>query len=734
MNLIPDIENRTLLFDIETNGLLKEMDRIHIIVARDPATRETFVWHRHEGWEDTFVIDGEEVTMTLPPCDDIADGVANLCRAKRIVGHNILSFDNPAIRKIFPNYRPLGEILDTLVLCRVVVPDTKGGDYRMNRKGQFPTHLIGSHSLDAWGWRVGLHKGNYSKEMLAAGLDPWAAWNTAMEAYAITDIDVTEILWNAMQDDMPPQQCIELEHSIHDLCAMLERNGYPFDVEGGKALAKHLEQAEADASVAAKEKYGRWLAPDKKYQVAMQWDDPNGVNRAKKYNPPRTEWGEDTERAVWADFSFPARDVRYGDEIVVRTELQEKTYKNGKTKKVKVKIYGPRTEEHVLKFPEKSKDAPFCRVKWVDFNPGSRHHIIDRFTTLHNWVPDEFTEKGFPEVSDAVLKKLKERIPEATDIANVLFFKKIHSQLAKGRQSWLNCVKEDGRIHGYVNVGGTVSGRCTHNHPNLGQVPSVVVSKQTKKPVFGFAGEYGADCRSLFYTPPIWMGLPWSQVGIDLSGIEFRCLAELCSKFDDGELINVVLTGDIHQFNMDRTGIASRDIIKRVLYGLLYGAGDYKLGITADPLLSYTAAVKLGREIRALLMKGVPALKRAIDIVQDDAERGYLIGLDGRKLHVRSKHSALNLRLQSDAALIAKKWTVLTEERLLDKGYNHGWDGDFALLAFVHDENQYAARSDIAQIVADTSKQSAADAGLYFNFRCPIAAESKFGANWCECH
>lgn len=727
MNILPDIENRTLLFDIETNGLLKEMDRIHIIVARDPVTRETLVWHRHEGWEDTFVIDGEEVTMTLPPCDDIADGVENLMRAKCVVGHNIVSFDIPAIRKIYPHFSPRSW-LDTLVLCRVVVPDTEDGDYRLNRKKLFPTHLIGSHSLDAWGWRVGKHKGDYSKQMVAAGLDPWASWNTDMESYAIGDIDVTEILWNAMQEEMPPPGCVELEHDIHELCAILERNGYPFDVERGKKLAAHLESEIERFSAVARAKYGKWLAPSKKYQVAMEYDDPAGVNRAKKYPAPRREFGEDDSRAIWAEVTVSKQELRRDKTFMVVADLQ-----TGKKRKV------PRTEKHRIQYPDKTMGSPYCLVEWKEFNPGSRHHIIDRFTTLHGWVPSDFTEKGFPEVSDAVLKKLVDIIPEAKDVANVLFHKKIYSQLASGKQAWINCVKEDGRIHGYVNVGGTVSGRCSHNHPNLGQVPSVVLFRDPvsgkKEPLFGFEGEYGADCRSLFYTPKVWEGEEWMQIGIDLSGIEFRCLAELCAKFDDGEMIKVVLEGDIHQFNMDRTGIPSRETIKRVLYGLLYGAGDYKLGVTANPLLNEREAKKLGRELRNALMQGVPALKKAIDLVQYDAERGYLVGLDGRRLNVRSKHAALNLRLQSDAALIAKKWTVLTERRLMDQGLDHGWNGgDFALLAFVHDENQFAAKKVFAEQIAKTGKEAARDAGLFFNFKCPIAAESKLGHNWCDCH
>jgi hypothetical protein len=166
----------------------------------------------------------------------------------------------------------------------------------------------------------------------------------------------------------------------------------------------------------------------------------------------------------------------------------------------------------------------------------------------------------------------------------------------------------------------------------------------------------------------------------------------------------------------------------------MYGAGDWKLGIIANPLLGPDDARKLGGALRAQLMTGLPALDKAIQKVKKEAARGYILGLDGRKIKVRNEYSALNTRLQSDAALIAKMWMVLSHRNLKSFGANCGWDDDYVQLAFIHDECQYAAYAPFADDLARIVKDAAPEAGLLFNYRCPIAAEAKKGLTWSDCH
>jgi hypothetical protein len=670
----------TLLYDLETDGLLKKMTRIHLLIIQDVDTKEVTVYRRND------------------EMDNIEEGIRRLEEADVRGGHNIIRFDELAIKKIYPWYNPKGKAVDTLVLVRVIYPDIKQRDFALNRKGVLPGQLIGSHSLDAWGYRMGLAKGDYSKQMLAKGLDPWAKWNQEMEDYAIRDVEITAILWAGLIKDLEKWGWDPtLEHEIHDLTGFMERSGTFFDRAAALKLRDQLESEFTRLVNEAKARYGYWYGPEKKKVIRPLYPNaPIPEGKVITYGTPNVEWGEDDSRAVWADITFP--------------KINRKSAKLG----------------------DMSIGAPFCKIVRKDFNPASRQHIIDRFTVIHQWSPEDFTENGNPSVDDAVLQKLKDRIPEAGILADILFHQKLLGQLSNGAQAWLNTIDEDDqRIHCYINTGGTVSGRCAHVGPNLGQVPSVVVEKIDGKKVIkkGREGDYGYECRSLFIVPP-----GWKMVGVDLSGLEFRCLAEVVQPFDAGALIEVILRGDIHQVNMDSTGITSRETIKRIIYGLLYGAGDEKLGIIAEPHWPSHRQKELGRQIRDKLMRGLPALRAAVDAIQKQANSGFLIGLDQRPLTVRAVYAALNLKLQSDGALISKKWVVLAEQYLMEAGLCHGWEGDFAFLMYVHDELQVACKPEHVETVKERVIRAANDAGKYFGFVCPIDAEAKVGDNWAQTH
>ncbi len=752
-----------LLYDVETNGLLNKLTRIHIIAIRDvtnydPTKRPTYIFRRND----------EE--------DTIAEGVRMLEDAEIRCGHNIIGFDEKAILKVFPNFKAdKAKLLDTLVLSRVIAPDLKKADSGRVQQGKFPSYLVGSHSLDAWGFRLGKHKGDYSKEMTAKGIDPWAAWNQPMEDYCVNDIDVNEILLAAIEKDMPPETCIDLETSIHSLSEDMRDNGVPFDLAAARTLRSVLLEKHDELCASAVARYGYWYAPDKKYIVKDPWEirDEFGnivqkkKKRAKgnllpkpdkKYETPRPEFGEDDSRAIWAEVTVPTRTRRAAEKIAKWEADNAKRAAKGK----------PLVERPNILLPDITEGAPYCKIKRLEFNPGSRHHIIDRFTTVHEWVPTEFTETGMPRVDDDVLTALAQHIEYAKPLANIFFHKKLLGQLggsedlAKEKSSWIkNFNHETGCIHGYINVGGTVSGRCSHSSPNLGQVPAVMMedvlekdgsfnakfvnadgfvvpwalkedgTPKKKAVVYGREGDYGWECRSLFGVPEDW-GV---QVGVDLKNIEARCLAAVLAEFDKGELVSELISGtDLHEFNMSKTGITNKGIIKRVFFGLIYGAGDPKLGYTAEPGLTEDQARKLGGEYRALIMESIPALAKADEKVKKEAKRGYLIGLDGRILRVRNEYAALNLRLQSNAGLIAKKWAVLSHRYCQQERWAHGWLGQYAMMLFVHDELGTAAKHAIAQRLAELQIKAAADAGEFFNFPCPVAANAQIGGTWAETH
>lgn len=154
---------------------------------------------------------------------------------------------------------------------------------------------------------------------------------------------------------------------------------------------------------------------------------------------------------------------------------------------------------------------------------------------------------------------------------------------------------------------------------------------------------------------------------------------------------------------------------------------------------------KAGKEIKKKFLDATPAISKLRKAIQDCLgsyrgrefvwKRHYLKGLDKRHLYIRSLHSALNTLLQSAGALVCKYWIVRTEERLLQRGLKHGWDGDFALMAWVHDEQQIACRTDaIADIVIEEAQNAMRDTQAHFNFRVQLDTEGKKGKNWYDCH
>jgi DNA polymerase I-like protein with 3'-5' exonuclease and polymerase domains len=330
----------------------------------------------------------------------------------------------------------------------------------------------------------------------------------------------------------------------------------------------------------------------------------------------------------------------------------------------------------------------------VTFNPGSRKQIGEKLIEL-GWKPKQFTETGQPMVDESILSKLD--IPEAKLIAEYLMLQKRVAQI----ESWIKATGEDGRVHGKVITNGAVTGRMTHSSPNMGQVPNT-------------SSVYGKECREC-----------WSVeegnvlVGVDLSGIELRCFAHY---LNDEDYMNEVVNGDVHTRNQKAFGVPTRNDAKTVLYATLYGASPAKVGSIIGGSSSQ------GKKIIDSFERNVPAYAKLKQKVAKFAQKGWLPGLDGRRLNIRSEHSALNTLLQSAGAIIAKKWLVNFSEELKNRKI------PYKLVATVHDEVQIETKPEFAETVKEIVIASAAKAGKDLNFRCPVAAEGKIGANWYGTH
>jgi len=351
--------------------------------------------------------------------------------------------------------------------------------------------------------------------------------------------------------------------------------------------------------------------------------------------------------------------------------------------------FPPIVEERVSE-----KTGRTLKTKVTPFNPGSRQQIAERLATLGVIFTEE-TEKGSTIINEKVLEGID--LPEAKLIARYLMLQKRISQVS----SWFDVVKPDGRVHGRVITNGAVTGRMTHISPNMAQVPNS-------------GSEYGVECREL------WTVEPGNKlVGIDASGLELRMLAHYMK---DDQYTNEILNGDIHTANQKAAGLESRNTAKTFIYAFLYGAGSRKIGSIVG------GSEEEGTALIERFLKNTPALRKLKSTVKRLSKNGYLPGLDGRHLLVRSEHSALNTLLQGAGAILMKKSLVILNNKLKCGII------DAKFCANVHDEWQVEVPQEDADKVGKLAVLAIEEAGVALGLRCPTTGEYNVGDNWKETH
>lgn len=388
--------------------------------------------------------------------------------------------------------------------------------------------------------------------------------------------------------------------------------------------------------------------------------------------------------------------------VVEAYELQSKFQEDMNDLTTKVRQTFPPIkieEEFIPKSNNKArgyvKGVPFTKVKYKEFNLGSRQQIAERLMLL-GWKPKKKTDKGHVIVDEKVLSEIH-NIPEAKLINRFLMLQKRIAQV----NSWIEGIKEDGRVHGKVITNGTITGRMSHQSPNMAQIPAVY-------------SPYGKECRALWT-----VNKGYKLVGVDASGLELRMLAHY---MNDKDYIYEVVNGDIHRANQAAAGLESRDKAKTFIYAFIYGAGSAKIGSiiggsTAD-----------GERAKEKFLRATPSLRSLREKVERVAQRRWVRGLDQRKIIIRHPHAALNTLLQGAGAIVMKYALTLLEQYVINK----------QIKAFpvvnVHDEFQYEVEESRAEEFGRLAVQSIIDAGKKLNIRCPLNGEYKIGNNWSETH
>ena len=199
-----------LIFDIEADNLLDDATTVHCIVCRD------ITW-------DT------EKVYTFEP-DQIKEGLVFLSKADTLIGHNIIDYDLRLLKKLY-GFTYEGNVIDTLVCSRTIWCDIREIDVKLLRNNNFPQKLMGSHSLKAWGYRLGELKGDFN-----VGSESFAVFTQDMLQYCVQDTQVTAKLYRKIVEKNFSKEALELETKIHTLLLEQQEYGFPFDVDTAKEL------------------------------------------------------------------------------------------------------------------------------------------------------------------------------------------------------------------------------------------------------------------------------------------------------------------------------------------------------------------------------------------------------------------------------------------------------------------------------------------------------------------
>lgn len=674
-----------MVWDIEADGLWHEVTKVHCIAVRD--------------------VDSDYCELFTP--DRIEEGLKKLDEADVLIAHNGIGYDHPVLVKLH-NWRPRREvkIVDTEVYTRTAFSDQKDKD--LNHKSIRIQALQGAHSLEAWGLRLGCPKTDYQ--------GGWETYNDAMGQYCLDDTNTGLTIYQHCLKHPVADNVLGIEQRTKFEYERMSRRGFKLNHEKAEKLSDEL-QARLDV---IQEQVNAVIPPHEEEMATplyweMQWEDEQGEIHQHR---------EETKGLL--------------DSWRKSRKIQPKKHKV---------VLTPGTK----------------KVKYHQFNANSTKQRRDFLVGKYGWVPPRLTDKGnellkkghnyeelakeYGKTDEDTLKSLD--WPEAKIFADAVLVNKIRSMAVSGDKSWLSQVR-DGRVHArFIHIG-TVTHRGACTGPNLQQAPHVI--SKDDEPVWGFEGRYGADCRDLFEATE---GL--ILVGSDLSAIEARMQGHYLAPYDRGAFIDQLLNGDIHSANVDAfKRIAGYDIgrsdSKTCTYAFLYGAGDEKLGRIAtsvspearsewESALAYfrreqneqkaqfLAYKQIGGRIRECYERGTVGMERLVADVKAKAKNtGYLSPIDGRKIPVRSEHSALNTLFQGAAAILFKYWLADVANEVLKRGL------EAYPLAAVHDEQQWETLPTQADILMNITEESAPRVGKRFNIYCPLAAEAKKGCTWFQTH
>jgi len=621
--------------DIETDDL--DAKHIWIIVCQDVKTKAVEIFRN----------------LTSDPAEALR--FKHYCHQyNKFVFHNGIGFDVPVINRLLGHTIEEKDVIDTLIISRLVNYDVLGG-----------------HSLDAWGRRLGLHKGDFKD--FAGGL------TQEMEDYCVNDVAVTLKLFERFKPVIMDKQwakALRCEHDIQIVCEQMRRNGFAFDADTAEKMLVEIldrmdllqDQFQIDFPPVLKE------VKRIKYRVKADGSLYKSVTDALEKYPQTHKDGDDLVCYDYVEFSASSPKQRI-------ERLWEAGWKPYEKTKGHIAFERDGTD------PDKAKHYAF-----------------------YGWTCSENNLNTLPPTAPSGAKALAEWLT------------------LDGRRSslveWLGCVAPDGRIHGRFNHIGAWTGRLSHAAPNQANIPAAFHG-DAKTAVEEVKAKYDGPFRALWTVEEgNWL------VGTDAEGIQLRVLADL---MQSEEYVHAIISGkkedetDIHNLNRKALGLDHiiRDDAKTFIYAFLLGAGNAKIG----QILRVSSQQASGAVFN--FMESISGLKKLkTKIIPQIAERGYFRGYDGRKVIVPSEHKTLAGMLQNGESTIMKhaclKWITDAEKEKINFKLVT-WPHD-------EWQTEVIGSRDAAERLGEIQRDAIEWAGKDLGLMCPLAGSTDIGKNWFDTH
>lgn len=697
----------TWILDIETTDLTG--NTLTLVGVLNTATGQTLSFKRGQGFIETMAEHGVD----------------------KYVGHNIIAFDWPVLKKHFPALLlPKNGLLDTLVVSRLLWYAKPNG-----------------HSLEALSIEAGCPK--------QTNFTAFGEWSEQLEDYNLQDLRASWAVLRRFEkylNDPAWADALQTEHQAAWLCQNIHEHGFTFNVAGATRLYQELLSLQCDL--------------DQKIQAGFKPRAVSGklitprLTKTGTLNSSDFRWlsdGDLTPYGVGASFTrvtFEPFNPSSPKQIVTR--LNKLGWRPTEKTKGHIAALRDRTiePERLKQFKEFGWTVSETNLSTLPTDaPEAAHSLAQRLTVSsrlsdleewlsHIWTTIKIKQKPTSlgldltrslseciKASGAVVKfesapaaALLIKIPPLIDggcIEGVL------AVLDGLRLNGVEYTITDQRIHSRPMSIGAWTHRMAHRSPNTGNIASEFPDQSSYTAVELIKKEYDGQLRGLWGVPNEY----W-QVGVDMDSAHLRILAHL---INDPQFTRGLISGnkkdgtDPHSMNQRALGemCKSRDAAKTVIYTWLNGGGAGKIA----HILGCT--VPQARLAIARFIESYPGLDRLYkEQIPADAKRGYFVGIDGRKVIYGQEHGMMAGYLQNAEAILLKSaaWLALQKAEQLVP---------VKLLNLVHDEIQIEVQSSnkmVAARVGGVFTEELRRTGEYYGLRCPIAGNMTIGKTWRDAH